>query len=323
MSSARLRRVLAVASVAALAAVAPGCGLFGDDDAPAPTTTAVTTTTAVPAPTTELLDPGAEPRRPLRFAFPAGEVVVHISMDLSVLQDVDGSVSGVDPPAVVQVVRLATTPREGGDAAVTVTVEDVRLGGGATDEQRAALGDELAALVGLTGTGVIDDRGRVTDFSYASDGAPGGDLAPIVDGFGDQLQALVAPLPEEPVGVGARWRSTTSADVGGAAMPVSTVYELTDLTGDDLSYTSTGDGTARDLPLDPARFPGDITPHLLEVRSTSRGTGTVSLRSLAASAVVSGETTQSMRFDDADGSSTVRQQTTIDLLVIPVPADGG
>jgi len=313
--------LLAIVALHSLSA----CGLFGGEDDPTPTTAPapITTTTTVPAPTTELLDPGREPRRALRFRFEAGEVTIRTIVDLAVVQQADEAFFALDLPPVQQTVRLTTAPAgDGRDAEVSLEVTALTLGAGATAEEREALEAELGALVGLRGTGRIDELGRVVSFDYDLDVDVSADLDPIVAGFGDQLEALVAPLPEEPVGVGARWRTTTAADLGGTSVPVATVYEVTELTGDQVSYSSTGEGTAADRPIESPEVPTGTTAHLVEVRTTSQGSGTLSFRSPAAVAVVRSDTIQSVRFEGPDRSSVVDQQTVVDLVVAPFSDDG-
>ena len=57
--------------------------------------------------------------------------------------------------------------------------------------------------------------------------------------------------------------------------------------------------------------------HLVELRTTGRGSGRFSLASLAASADVRSETEQSMTLDRPDGSTPVSQRTTSHLVVAP------
>ena len=224
----RNRRAIAPVAIALVAlATVPGCGRFGDDEDDA--VPATTTTTTIPEPETELLDPGAAPRETLRFAFEPGEITVLVVTDLDLTQQQDGDPVVVDLPPIRQTVRLTTAAPVGGIADVTLEIEDVALEADDTlpDEDRAAVTEQLDQLVGLTGQGRVDDQGRVVAFDYTPPAGVDDRLRALVDGFADQLDGMVAPLPDEPVGVGARWRSTTATDAGGIAVPITTVYELT------------------------------------------------------------------------------------------------
>lgn len=304
-----------VATACAVALVGTGCGLFGGDDDAEPPPAATTTT--VPAPSTELLDPGAEPRRTLRFAFEPSESTVDVVVDLDVVQDQGGDPVIVDLPPVRQRVRITTGALVDGEAPVEMEVESLEVAPTATlsDGDRAELDQELDDLAGLRGTGRIDTRGRVHSFRYTAPAGAGDELDGLVAGFSDHLAGMVAPVPDEPVGVGARWRSTTSADVGGAAVPVTTVYELTDIEDDAVSFTSTSEGAEEDRPLDPASFPDGTTARLVEVRTTGRGAGRFSLTSLDATLQARTETDQQMEVTGPDGTTTVDQRTTSQVLV--------
>ncbi|MBX3313788.1 MAG: hypothetical protein KF906_05650 [Actinobacteria bacterium] len=302
--------------VGAVALVTAGCGLFGGDDEPTPAPD--TTTTTIPVPSTELLDPGAEPRQALRFRFEAAESTVDVVVDLDVVQDQGGDPVIVDLPPVRQRVRIRTGALVGGEADVEMEIESLEVDPAAalSDSDREEIDGELAELVGLTGQGKVDDRGRVRSFTYDAPTGADGAIDGLVTGFSDELAGMVAPVPEEPVGVGARWRSTTFADVGGAAVPVTTVYELTAIDGDDVTFTSTSEGTASDRPLDPEVFGEGRTARLVEARTTGRGSGRFSLTSLDATLQAATETTQTMEVTGADGSTTtVDQQTTSNVLI--------
>lgn len=308
-----------VVSVAAALLATPACGLFDGGDEPTLTGTTLAPATTVPAAATELLDAGREPRRVLRFAVKPGSTTVDVVVDLDITQD-SGEPVVLDLPAIRQRLRLTTgAANADGSVPIDLEVEAASVDGASSlpDRERDAVDAQLALIVGLRGSGRIDPQGRVEDFSYdAPDGLDGG-LASVVEGLSDQVAALVAPVPAEPVGVGARWRATTNASVGGASVPVTTVFEITAIDGDDITYTSTSEGRADDLPLAPPGLSAGTTMHLVELRSTGRGAGRFSLASLAASADVRSETEQSMTLDGPDGSTPVSQRTTSHLVVGP------
>ncbi len=81
---------------------------------------------------------------------------------------------------------------------------------------------------------VLDDRGRLVDFTLvvepgADDGDGGGDGVAAADVRAAMQQLVVetvVPLPEEPVGVGARWRVSMILQRGGALVEQHADYEL-------------------------------------------------------------------------------------------------
>lgn len=320
VTTSRLRRAAAFVSVTAALVATTGCGLFGGGDEPTLTGTTLAPPVTIPRSTTELLDAGEEPRQVLRFAFGPGSTTVDVVVDLDVTQD-GGEPVVLDLPPIRQRLRLTTAaPEADGNVPIDLEVEAAAVDGASTlsEQERASVDEELSGIVGLRGAGSIDQRGRVVDFAYDAPDDLDPALSSVIDGLSDQVASLVAPVPDEPVGVGARWRATTNASVGGASVPITTVFEITAIDGDDITYSSTSEGSAADRPLSPPGLAAGTTMHLVDLRSTGRGTGRFSLVSLAATADVRSETVQSMTLDGPDGSTPVSQRTTSHLVVAPV-----
>ncbi len=74
-----------------------------------------------------------------------------------------------------------------------------------------------------------DDRGRASAFAIADQGASG---AAIVDELAQRWLALVVPLPEEPVAVGATWRAVTVLRQRPAIVKQTATYTLTSRTAE-------------------------------------------------------------------------------------------
>lgn len=255
-----MHRILA--AFLALLTLAAACG-DGESPTAASTTTTATATTAAPGDesaeeasgaTVELLDPGSEPRQELRFAVEEGT-----TQELLMTQVQE---QGIDAGGQSQTLAVATEQR------MDVVVDSVRddeiatsitfSGGRVLDDPpvdaatRAGLEPVLALLDGLTGTTVTDLRGRVlrADVETPTDVPP--ELGPVVDTMLETVRSqgsqLAVPFPEEPVGVGARWRVTTGFEVSGMRSDV--VFEVT--------LTELGDGTAA----------AEVTPRLTLVPGT-------------------------------------------------------
>ncbi len=92
---------------------------------------------------------------------------------------------------------------------------------------------DLAPLVGLKGTLAVDERGAVSGAAWVF--PPGLDEQQTrrAEGLQSNLAAVV-PLPDEAVGVGARWRVVEVADASGIALEVVRTYKLIERRGDEL-----------------------------------------------------------------------------------------
>lgn len=236
------------AALAALLVGAVLAGCSGGSDDPAPTTTeATTTTTEVPLATPpEVLDPGAEPRQALRLAYQPGDaIVLRYAVDLAVEQESGGRRQRLDSPPIVQLLRLTVEEVDGTDTVMGLAIESITVDGRDVDlseEQVAALQAALDPLVGVTGTIRLDELGRTTDVAVdAPDDLPESAAASLAQ-LEDQLRQISPSLPEEEVGVGARWvaRSDASGLAGGSieGTLVQTVT-LIGIEGDRLTYDAT------------------------------------------------------------------------------------
>ncbi len=141
----------------------------------------------------------------------------------------------------------------------------------------------LAAMQGLdsdiktvTGTGTISDRGFVRsqafDFSRLSNPV----LKQTMDSLSAAMQNMSAPLPEEAVGVGARWEVRQSLAIGGLQTLQRVIFELVGLDAKTVTLKTRIETTA---PPQVIRTPA--LPEWADVRlqqCTGSGTGKVTMR---------------------------------------------
>lgn len=168
-----------------------------------------------------LVDAGQEPRRSLRFTAAPGAREETLMTFGQVVERLDGErVHGGSDPVTVR---------------FDLVVEDA-------SEHELVLGflvgmpsSDAAAHVFARGEIVVDDLGRAIDFamepvSRAADGT----LEPLdVDPEASpntrnlaQLTRFIVPLPEEPVGVGAKWTTVDRVVEGGLAIEMTTLHEV-------------------------------------------------------------------------------------------------
>lgn len=183
-----------------------------------------------------LVDAGQEPRQLLRYELAEGaSETTRIDMDMTMSMAMSGveamamtlpmsmtmssTVSSVSPEGVARV-EFELTDFDFGDIAGTVEgapVDGAGLG---------ALDPALTGLLGASGWMLVDDRGRVLDAGLdVTDGFPQ-DMVP----QSQQTATQTRPLPEEPVGVGARWEASMSVDQAGLGMDVLVTTEIVEMT---------------------------------------------------------------------------------------------
>lgn len=318
-----LRRGAAACAAVLLLTACGGSGDGpGDDATAAPAAPATTGTHEAPEPSepepepddaadpvspqVELLDAGAEPREPLRYTLtPDTSVngVMVMTYEVTELL-IDGEAAAADMPALPMEadLTLAVGAVDDDGADLRFTMNAVRLGEvDLPDADRAQVEAGLEAVTGLTASARMDPRGRVTEGDFEVPGVPG------LEQLGDQLVALAAPLPEEPIGPGAVWRVTQSTVVGG--LPLEQVTEVRLVARDDdlLTLEMTTEGTSPAGPVELDAAPG-VQVEVVRGRSAGTSSLVVDLTSAFPRRVEAAvESDQELRFDDGTRGSTMQQ----------------
>jgi hypothetical protein len=184
-------------------------------------------------PTTRVLDSGKAPLRALRYAF--AQKPEWLEMDLKMSMSMG---MGAQPGPLVRVptVRMWTRidPKEltpEGDlrcAFITERVQvldDVKV----APAMRANLEKEMAGLVGLEGSSRISTRGVASEVEFSLPAAASDSVRKSMESMRDAIRQMYVPLPEEAVGVGARWQVTSRMPISGALMDVAMTYSLKEL----------------------------------------------------------------------------------------------
>jgi hypothetical protein len=226
-------------------------------------------------PVITLLDPGAEPRRPLRYQLIQGaEEALLMRTNMTIETRTDGApMPAVEYPPVVMTMRLRITDKLVADQAryvfalEAVEVEDAP---GVLPEVLASMREHFRAVTGMTGSAQVDARGFNWD---ARMDMPQG-LTPAVrqmmDSASKGMDQVSAPLPAEPVGQGARWELRQTIEQNGVLLQQRTLFELLELDGDRgvlaTTITQHADGQPMSIPGMPAG-----TAELLSLDSAGSG----------------------------------------------------
>jgi hypothetical protein len=110
----------------------------------------------------------------------------------------------------------------------------------------------LQSIVGMSGTAVVTRRGITTEATY--DLPPNADpsVRQTMDSMKQQMDQMSAPLPEEPVGIGARWKVFMPIESQGLTIRQTATYELLGFEGSTaqlgVTLVQAGDRQHMDLP---------------------------------------------------------------------------
>jgi|GEM_PF-1048018 len=259
----------------------------------------------VAPPTVTLLDAGVEPRAPLRLKLEAGAAEeTTIAMRMGVEMTLDGQKV---PGRAMPKARLGLSARvdavteAGATWSATITEASLEESPGTSVAMLGQLREGLAAVKGLTASGRISDRGVTTLAGFAG-AEPEGPMKTLLEGFRESLVQLAVPLPEEPVGVGARWQVEQVVPQGGMRIRQTTIFDVVSLDGEQVVARVT---------LTQAAEPGEASAEGLPPGAKLegfKGTGT-------------GETTLSLG-RILPVSSTAKVATAVEMTV-PAPDGGG
>lgn len=179
-----------------------------------------------------LLDAGAATRQPLRYTAKAGDQVVRqFTMRMSLASSIDGVQMPLPPatPAMSFTITLRVVDvAANGDMTVAFDYSNASVveEPGTPETMVASLRSSLAQMNGTRGRMVMNSRGGARDASI--DVPPGTDAA-----LRQQLQSVneslgdIAPMvPEEAIGIGARWRTERQGTTQGIPVKSVSTYTL-------------------------------------------------------------------------------------------------
>lgn len=225
---------------------------------------------AASPPEIKVLSAGSAPRRALRYTVsgPSKERI-DLTMQMSLAMTMgDVTLPPPEIPAMHVGINIDVTGvNAAGDISFTFGYADFTAAG-------APFPGEVAAMIAkATGSITMSNRGLVK--SMAFDAGAGGDpmVKQLMTSAG--IEKLAAPLPEEPLGVGARWEVRQPLGVNGIALTQTTTYEVValDAASATLKMTVAQDASSQKLTL--PQLPPGAEASLVSMEGS--GTGTMTL----------------------------------------------
>ncbi len=282
----------------------------------APATTAPETSDADAGPTVTLLDPGAEPRSPLRFDLAAGTSVMTTSQSQEITQTFGGRTQPTAAFGLVFVMQIDTVPVADGYE-VTSTLTSVASGPDIAADVAAALDEQLGLLVGFRSVSVVDDRGRIlrAEVDETTLAAAPAEIADLMRQLGESNQ-VAAPLPDEAVGVGARWQVEQRLELNGISLVQTTEYTLTAVDGSVLTIEVVGGQTPTETTVELPGLEG-IDVEILEWTTSTTGSLIIDLASVVPT---SSAVTDAQQVLDIVGEGELSQTILSTIEVAPTTA---
>lgn len=177
-----------------------------------------------------VVEPGAEPRAVRKYAFVANKTE---RRTLTIRQTVQQEGQKQDQPALAMTVDFVAKDVKPTSTKFEMKIVKVELADKdklpPQIQQQAA--QELGGFAGLVASFEVSPRGDVGEVTMsgnpkmAKEGA-----AEMLEAFQQFVELILAPLPEEPIGVGAKWESIEEQDERGIKATSKRTLELKELT---------------------------------------------------------------------------------------------
>lgn len=242
---------------------------------------------------------GAAPRRPLRYAVPAG-YRSHMNMDMT-MSIAMGAGEQRMPPVNVPTVRIGadtavTSVTPDGDMTFTIAFTGMNF--------QSTAGMDAAALApfeamssqfrNIRGTATISSRGVTRDLQMDTSGVSNPQLSQMMGSVKNSLSGLSMPLPEEPVGVGARWEVRQAMGSSGVTLFQKVGCELAAVDDRSATIAVTIDQTAPAQTMQNPSLPSGTAVSIESIAGSGNGTMKLAFDSLVPTSEMTSKSTMVM-----------------------------
>ena len=246
---------------------------------------------------------GDKPRRELRVTPQIGTQRVEITTTSRITVSSAGVREAATSPTLTQTVEVSVAERGDGRFDVRQEVVDVEVGSDGSPGSRATAASTAEAMVGMVTTGVLDDRGQMTDLDIdLPDDAPQL-VTMVLDQMKTTLGQMATPVPEAAIGVGGSWTTTQPIDLLGATATTTTTFTVASL--DESGYTVRSVIRMASLP-DQAISVSGQTGTLVALSGSGSGVATVRPGQLVADTRGRSRTRQTLEVDGQTLEQEVR-----------------
>jgi hypothetical protein len=228
-----------------------------------------------------LLDPGSEPRAALRLHPTAGDKqTMAMTMKMAMSMTMAGNqVPAMNVPAM-QITMDVTVKDISADGDITYntvfTDATVAADTNTAPAMAAAMKTTLAGLTGMTGTGTMTDHGIIKDMEMTVPPDASPQLSQMMEQMKGSMRSSSSPLPQEPVGAGAKWEYKSQVKSQGMTIDQTTTSELVSADGDHLTLRTTIAQNAANQQIESPSMPG-MKVDLTKMTGTGGGDATFDL----------------------------------------------
>jgi len=271
----------------------------------------------------KILAAGADPKTPLRYKVPAGfKTSGAVSLAMGLSMNMGGmALPAMDLPGMKMMFDVAVTGvTPAGDVTYDLAFTDMttEAAPGLDPSVAAMIQGSAAAIKEVKGTATISNRGLVRSTTFDLSKMSDPNLKQALQQVSGQLEGMAVPLPEEAVGVGARWEARQAVNAGGMATYVRTEYELVSVTGTTVQLRLKAETMAPPQAVTNAMLPPDTQVQVEKLTGTNTGTSTLRLDALVPTSETSGTTNTTMSLTMAGQSQQMGMDIKMKASIGPI-----
>jgi hypothetical protein len=231
----------------------------------------------------KVLEPGKEPRQELRLAAKVGQAEtmrMKMIMDVGVQMGTQKLPKTDVPPMIMTMDMKVTETKPNGDIGYDFSLVKTEVGAAAALDPKVVKAVEaaLAKINGLSGHASVSNRGFNRGAKMNAPPQADAQTKQVLESMEQAMNQVGAPLPAEPVGLGAKWQSELALVQGGIHLSQVSTYTLERLEGSKLGLKVELQQSAPRQKLTPQ--PG-TTVEILSLGSKGGGSSQVDLLRLA------------------------------------------
>ena len=274
---------------------------------------------ALPEPVITLLDAGAkEGRRELRFKLIEGATHTMVMSMKNRQRPLNGrAASSSNWPAMVFTAAMKVEKVEkSGDAHCVAEFIDVTVADEAGVQPAVRDGTQKTAemIKGTIADIIMSDRGfyRSSKMRDVNDVR----LMRVMDSMNQGMQQAFPLLPQEPVGVGAKWQVVTTPNLGGIIQTITTTHTLTSLTADGATFDLVIARTAKEQDVESPAGPPGMSVKVKSLSGAGNGsTEVLFTRPTPIASTTTSKGTVDMTIKLGDDSSVHQLEMTFDVKI--------
>ncbi len=233
-------------------------------------------------PIVKLVTPGEEPRATMSYELVENKkqtTGMRMNLDMT-MQAGANAMPATKLPQIGMNVELATGKKDPiGDLQVTGTITKVVVAANdpSEDAMAKALSPVMNGMKGMTIKYFVSQKGRARDVQVTMPANADPNATQMLEQMKQSFDSMVAPLPDEPVGVGGTWIVISRLKTGADILQYTT-YKLLSRKGSKIELETTVKQLAASASL---ATPGATAGHVSKFLSDGTGSASLDLTSLA------------------------------------------